>query len=253
MHRGVNEPLVSPDAMPPRRDPPGVDVMPPFEVLCDTHVDFVWRIARRLGVAEAALDDAVQEVFLVAHRRAAEFEGRGTVRAWLYGIVRRVARDPRPSRRERYDAQGTPDAVDPRPAHDRLEPAEALRTQSALRDDPARRRPEGFVPPARERIHEPRAARLPRPHRHAPPAPSRVRVGGRVPCTFWVCVAPRRRRGLDKLHAPHAPQPRPVAVSVRAHIAPPPAFQILQLIRADAHARLQATLGRVCLTRSCPL
>lgn len=134
--------------------------MPPFEVLYDTHVDFVWRIARRLGVAEAALDDAVQEVFLVAHRRAAEFEGRGTVRAWLYGIVRRVARDHRPSRRERYDAQGTPDAVDPRTAHDRLERAEAMRTLYALLDELDDERREVFVLAELEQIPMPEAAQM---------------------------------------------------------------------------------------------
>jgi RNA polymerase sigma-70 factor (ECF subfamily) len=134
--------------------------MPPFEVLYDTHVDFVWRIARRLGVAEAALDDAVQEVFLVAHRRAAEFEGRGTVRAWLYGIVRRVARDHRPSRRERFDARGTPDTVDPRTAHDRLERAEAMRTLYALLDELDDERREVFVLAELEQIPMPEAAQM---------------------------------------------------------------------------------------------
>ncbi|HKQ71472.1 MAG TPA: sigma factor, partial [Polyangiaceae bacterium] len=33
------------------------------------HADFVWRSLRRLGVPHADADDAVQEVFLVVHRR----------------------------------------------------------------------------------------------------------------------------------------------------------------------------------------
>ncbi len=37
----------------------------------EEHFDFVWRSARRMGVAGAAVDDVVQEVFLVAHRRLA--------------------------------------------------------------------------------------------------------------------------------------------------------------------------------------
>jgi RNA polymerase sigma-70 factor (ECF subfamily) len=53
----------------------------------DEHFDFVWRSLRRLGVPEAALDDAAQEVFLVAFRRAGEFEGRSSVRTWLFGIA----------------------------------------------------------------------------------------------------------------------------------------------------------------------
>jgi len=55
----------------------------------------VWSGLRRLGVPEASVEDAVQDVFLVAHRRLADFEGRSSVRTWLYGIVLRVAKDYR--------------------------------------------------------------------------------------------------------------------------------------------------------------
>jgi RNA polymerase sigma-70 factor (ECF subfamily) len=50
---------------------------------------------RRLGVARAALDDAVQDVFVVAHRRADSYAHRGSQRAWLCGIARRVASEHR--------------------------------------------------------------------------------------------------------------------------------------------------------------
>ena len=56
---------------------------------------FVWRALRRLGVAERDIEDAVQEVFMVVHRKLAEFEGRSTVRTWVYGIAVRVASDYR--------------------------------------------------------------------------------------------------------------------------------------------------------------
>jgi RNA polymerase sigma-70 factor (ECF subfamily) len=56
---------------------------------------FVWRMVRRLGVADAQAEDAVQDVFIVVHRRLADFEGRSSVRTWLAGIVRRIARDYR--------------------------------------------------------------------------------------------------------------------------------------------------------------
>ncbi|HWP06644.1 MAG TPA: sigma-70 family RNA polymerase sigma factor, partial [Polyangiaceae bacterium] len=45
------------------------------------------------GVPHAALDDVVQEVFLVVHRKLPEFEGRSSLRTWLAGIVRRVVAD----------------------------------------------------------------------------------------------------------------------------------------------------------------
>jgi len=45
------------------------------------------------------LDDAVQDVFLVAHRRWSEFSGRSSRRTWVYGIMLRVAQDYRRSMR----------------------------------------------------------------------------------------------------------------------------------------------------------
>src|SRR4051812_1143348 len=57
------------------------------------HAPFVWRALRRLGVREADVEDACQEVFVVVHRRLADFEGRSSVRTWVYGICVRVASD----------------------------------------------------------------------------------------------------------------------------------------------------------------
>ena len=45
----------------------------------------------RLGIREEAADDAMQDVFLVVHRRLSDFESRSSVRTWLFGIVLRVA------------------------------------------------------------------------------------------------------------------------------------------------------------------
>jgi RNA polymerase sigma-70 factor (ECF subfamily) len=70
------------------------------------HADFVWRNLRRLGVMESAIDDAVQDVFLVVHRRLADFEARAQVTTWLFGILLRVAQSYRRSamrRRARLD------------------------------------------------------------------------------------------------------------------------------------------------------
>ena len=67
-----------------------------FRAMYDAHVDFVWRNLRRLGVAKADTEDRTQEVFVVAHRRFAEFVDRGHgPRAWLFQIVLRVASDAR--------------------------------------------------------------------------------------------------------------------------------------------------------------
>jgi RNA polymerase sigma-70 factor (ECF subfamily) len=59
------------------------------------YVSLAWRGLRRLGVPESMIEDAVQDVFLVVHRRHAGFEGRSSLKTWIYGIVVRVAKDYR--------------------------------------------------------------------------------------------------------------------------------------------------------------
>ena len=63
-----------------------------WEAFYEAQFDFVWRSLRRLGVPASGLDDATQEVFLVAFRRASAFEGRSTFKTWLFGIAWNVAR-----------------------------------------------------------------------------------------------------------------------------------------------------------------
>lgn len=65
---------------------------PTFNELYDAHFAFVWRSARRLGTPTATLDDVVQEIFIVAHRRLPEFEGRSSLKTWLFAIVLNVVR-----------------------------------------------------------------------------------------------------------------------------------------------------------------
>ena len=65
-----------------------------FEAVYARHFRGVWRTLRRLGVTDARLDDAAQDVFVVVHRKLAEFQG-GSLRAWLYAIAVRVASDYR--------------------------------------------------------------------------------------------------------------------------------------------------------------
>ncbi len=66
-----------------------------FKEVYDAHFAFVWRSLRRLRIPEPSLKDAMQDVFLVVHRRLGEFEGRAKVSTWLFGICLRVAKDYR--------------------------------------------------------------------------------------------------------------------------------------------------------------
>ncbi|MCC6877952.1 MAG: sigma-70 family RNA polymerase sigma factor [Sandaracinaceae bacterium] len=77
----------------------------------EEHFDFVWRSARRMGVAESAVDDVVQEVFLVAHRRLEDFERRSSIRTWLFGILLRVVSDYRRSLRRKGGLAPLPESL----------------------------------------------------------------------------------------------------------------------------------------------
>lgn len=57
----------------------------------EANFERVWRWAQGFGVRPGDLEDAVQEVFVVAHRRYGEFGHRSQVSTWLFGICMRVA------------------------------------------------------------------------------------------------------------------------------------------------------------------
>lgn len=59
------------------------------------HARFVWRSLQRLGVRDADLEDAMQDVFVVVHRQSATFEGRSKVTTWLFAICLRIAANRR--------------------------------------------------------------------------------------------------------------------------------------------------------------
>ncbi|MGC4118801.1 MAG: sigma-70 family RNA polymerase sigma factor [Myxococcales bacterium] len=85
---------------PVRSDAPS-SATAPIERLYEEHFEFVWRFLCRLAVPRHAVDDAVQDVFMVAYRRLAEFQGRSSVRTWLAGIATRVAAEHRRRARSR--------------------------------------------------------------------------------------------------------------------------------------------------------
>ena len=93
----------------------------------------VWRVLRRLGIAEADLEDVCQEVFLVVYRRWHEFRGASTLRTWIYGIALRKALG---QRRREHVRDAVPLAHEPSVAPEQqqaLESSEQRRLlQSAL-------------------------------------------------------------------------------------------------------------------------
>ena len=63
-----------------------------FDAVYEEQVEFVWRAARRMGVCATDADDVVQDVFVIVHRRLAEFEGRAQLKTWVFKILVHVVR-----------------------------------------------------------------------------------------------------------------------------------------------------------------
>lgn len=146
----------------PRRAPPiplAAALLGSFEDLYEEHFDFVWRSVRRLGVPAASMDDAVQDVFLVVHRKRGEFEGRSSVKTWIFGIVVHVARAHRRSRplAGDDDLDSLIDHAGPSPLA-QAEAAEALRALQEVLDELDDERREVFVLVELEEMTAPEAA-----------------------------------------------------------------------------------------------
>lgn len=73
--------------------------VPVFEVTYSQYFDFVWASTLRLGVSAAAIDDVVQEIFIVIHAKLADLRQPQSLRSWIYGIVRRTVSDHHRSQR----------------------------------------------------------------------------------------------------------------------------------------------------------
>jgi RNA polymerase sigma-70 factor (ECF subfamily) len=131
-----------------------------FAEVYEEHFDFVWRSARRLGVSALHVDDAVQEVFLVVHRRLHEFEARSSLKTWLFAITRRVVGDYRRSARRKPSEPISfePEACASSAADAQLERNEDARLLYSLLDelDPEKR--EVFVLAELEQISGPEIA-----------------------------------------------------------------------------------------------
>ena len=106
-----------------------------FAAAYDAEFDTVWLYLRRLGVPEADVEDAVHDVFVVAHQRYGTYDPSRPLRPWLLGIAFRVAAHWR--RRHRLEvpvAEPEPKRPDEAHAPDELVASQQVRTrlQAAL-------------------------------------------------------------------------------------------------------------------------
>lgn len=100
---------------------------PAFQAIYKEYFRAMWRTLRRLGVDPPHLDDAVQDVFMIVHRRLPEFDGR-SLRGWLYAIAVRIASDHRRGAARRRALPLPETLVDPRP-----DPARASELEESVR------------------------------------------------------------------------------------------------------------------------
>jgi RNA polymerase sigma-70 factor (ECF subfamily) len=133
-----------------------------FGRVYDENFEFVWRAARRLGAQPAVLDDVVQEVFLVVHRRLPEQDGSYPLRGWLYAIVVHVVRANRRKAYQRaielptdgIDARAHPSA----PPDDGAARSEAIATLYEILDQLDDEKREVFVLAELEELTAPQIA-----------------------------------------------------------------------------------------------
>jgi RNA polymerase sigma-70 factor, ECF subfamily len=129
------------------------------------HFAFVWRSAKRLGVRDGSVDDVVQEVFVIVHRRLGDFEGRSALSTWLFGITLRVVRDHKRSAARRNTNEGPNGPIDPDSLRtsspgpgESMEKAEAIRLLHTLLDEMDDERREVFVMAELEQMPMPEIA-----------------------------------------------------------------------------------------------
>jgi RNA polymerase sigma-70 factor (ECF subfamily) len=77
-----------------------------LDSLVREHLDFIWRLLRRLGLSAADAEDAAQQVLLVAADKVSTIQP-GKARTFLYGVAIRIASNARrgQNRRERTEQE----------------------------------------------------------------------------------------------------------------------------------------------------
>ena len=112
-------------------------VSPDLAEVFDAHAAYVGRALTCLGVRERELADAIQEVFLVVHRRLGELREPAALRSWLYAIcLRKAMAFRRRAARRREDArEEPPEVLDESTPHDELERTRALAVAFEILDE----------------------------------------------------------------------------------------------------------------------
>jgi RNA polymerase sigma-70 factor (ECF subfamily) len=107
-------------------------VLPSFAEVYKQYFDFVWSSARHLGVGNAAIDDVVQEAFIVIHERLHTLQQPESLRSWIYGVVRRTVSGHRRTNRPEEDAVARYETVAPTLSAPPTTPLDAVEQNAQL-------------------------------------------------------------------------------------------------------------------------
>lgn len=83
-----------------------------FEAIYEAELVYVWNVLRKLGIAEADLEDVTHDVFLTVHRRLDGFDRTRPLRPWLFGVAVRVVADHRKRARRSRVVLASADCAD---------------------------------------------------------------------------------------------------------------------------------------------
>jgi len=75
-----------------------------------SHFDAIWRLLRRLGIPESMVDDAAQQVFVIATNKLSKIQP-GSEHSFLFGVALRVASDERRRARRRPEMADIEDSA----------------------------------------------------------------------------------------------------------------------------------------------
>jgi RNA polymerase sigma-70 factor (ECF subfamily) len=125
------------------------------------NVDFVWRLARALGVEATHVDDIVHEAFMVVQRKLSQRDPHESLRPWLAGITRNLVLHHHRSRaREARRLVALAPPLPPREPDEALGLQEAASLMQRFIDGLTPRKREVFVLMEIEGLPAPEVARL---------------------------------------------------------------------------------------------
>jgi RNA polymerase sigma-70 factor (ECF subfamily) len=117
------------------------DEAPELQEVFRVEASYVWNTLRRLGVRTSDLEDVTHDVFVVVHRKWADYDRARPIRPWLFGVALRVASDYRRSARiqrervtDELDREGVTPPTDEQIDHGRRR-ALVLSALDALSDE----------------------------------------------------------------------------------------------------------------------